>query len=227
MTNQSTTEPDWHFSTRSWTHKLASTPAKCHALGGLLSFALIVFNFWTWTQPNLFLSNNDHTQDSISESLKLVASKRQLKTNLEDANQQSNRNEKRIEEIRSWLPEQRRWSEVRSSLEALCDETELQFLGLDQGSEHRGVRLAVVEGDCEVQGRYTDICRFVERLHALQSPIWCSAIRIRQSDNWKGRAMRLNDERDVLCDANLSIRVPALGKGTTAEKLLLNRKSTT
>lgn len=205
---------------------LFDTPLKCHAIGVTLAVVLLGINTWVWFHPSSLAPQSAHTETEIDEAIQLITNRDEIRTRFALAEQEHKSQLDAIHEIENWLPESRNWSEVRAIIQALCAESEVQLVAIEQGSQHVGQRVAVLETRCEIQGTYVDLCSFLQKLPQIDLPLWCDEVRVVRSDEAASlEAPQGDPNRETLCLATVSIRVPFAGKGTTAEKLLKRRRS--
>ena len=207
-----------------WLRRLLCTPLRCHVVGSVLALTLVALTSWIWIHPETLSADHRHTPKQIEDAISLISSSDRLQNRFKDAADQRNLHEDRIEEIATWLPAERSWDNVRSTLQSLSASSNVQMIALDRGNIHLGARIAVLDTRCEVQGSFPNVCDFLQRIVDQDLPIWCDEIRMVRGESTN----RYEDRRgggghSIPCLATLSLRVPFAGEDTTAAKLLQRR----
>ncbi|QEF99694.1 hypothetical protein Mal15_37600 [Stieleria maiorica] len=201
-----------------------NTPLRCHVVCGISAFALVASSCLLWLRPELLAADRTHQPQEIAQAIELISNRNQFRNQYRQAQQQREENQSRVDRIAGWLPESRSWEDVRSVLQDLATDCDVQLVTMDRGTTHGGIRVAVLDTECEIQGTYGNVCEFLHRIVAAELPIWCDEIQVVRAEGAKrpAEASRGNHP-PVRCLATLSLRVPYAGKATTAAKLLQRR----
>ncbi|MCS7467893.1 hypothetical protein NZK35_14665 [Stieleria sp. ICT_E10.1] len=201
-----------------------TTPLRCHVLCGIIASVLIAITSTIWIYPEILAADQPYRPQQIAEANELISNRNRLQNQFDQADQRRRLTQERIEQIAAWLPQNRFWENVRSSLQNAAAACEVQLIALDRGRPHQGKRIAVLEADCEIRGSYPDVCRFLQRIVTADLPIWCDEIRLVRADrDHHAAATQDGNPAPVRCLATVSLRIPSAGKDTTAAKLLKRR----
>ncbi|QDV43342.1 hypothetical protein Enr13x_31970 [Stieleria neptunia] len=208
------TEPAPHL-------RWVSTPLRCHVVCGIIATGLIALASTIWIYPEILAADPSHSPQQIADAIELISSRNRLQNEFNQADERRRLTQQRIDQIAAWLPHNRSWENVRSSLQNEAAACGVQLIALDRGRPHQGKRIAVLEAECEIRGSYPDICRFLQRSVTADLPIWCDEIRlIRAAPDDRAAAAHAGNPDPVRCLATVSLRIPSAGKDTTAAKLL-------
>ncbi|MDV6033537.1 MAG: hypothetical protein F9B45_26290 [Phycisphaera sp. RhM] len=201
-----------------------STPLRCHVVCGIIASGLIALASTIWIYPEILAADQPYRPQQIAEAIELISSRNRLQNQFNQADQRRRLTQERIEQIAAWLPQDRSWENVRSSLQNEAAACDVQLTALDRGRAHQGKRIAVLDAECEIRGSYPDVCRFLQRIVTADLPIWCDEIRLVRADH-DHHAAATHDVHPapVRCLATVSLRIPSAGKDTTAAKLLKRR----
>ena len=200
-----------------WLAERLATSTRCHVLGMAVSTILVLAIGWLWTDPAIFVSDPNHSEAELNESIQLISSSSALRNQYLAAKRTREESEAVIDAVRLWLPTERDWTTLRAAIQMLAGECDLQVIALERGNEHFGSRVSVLDVHCELEGNYIDLCKFLEKLPKMQQPIWSDEIRIQREDD---QLQSSPSDRAQLCVAVLSLRAPFAGKGSAAQKLL-------
>ena len=201
-----------------------STPLRCHVVCGIIATGLIAVASSIWIYPETLAADQSHSPQQIADAIELISSRNRLQNQFNRADERRRLNQQRVDQIAAWLPQHRSWENVRSSLQNEAAACDVQLIALDRGRPHTGKRIAVLDADCEIRGSYPDVCRFLQRIVTADLPIWCDEIRLVRADtDDRLAATHAGNPPPVRCLATVSLRIPSVGKDTTAAKLLKRR----
>ena len=196
-----------------WLMSFFSTPRRCHIVGGVIACSLIVASGWMSAKGREVFRDRKHSQYKIAESAQLISQASNLRSEHELELKLSKRYETELAEIKQWLPESVDWKTSKQTFKELAEKSGVQMLSVERKSSHLGSRVHVLSAKCEVNGTYTQVCKFIHSLTSLSKPVWCDSVQLKRNERVSepGEAIR--------CDATLTLRMPFVGDDTTAEKL--------
>ncbi|WP_182870377.1 hypothetical protein [Stieleria mannarensis] len=201
-----------------------NTPLRCHLVCGIIAVGLVAVTCLLWLRPESLAADRTHQPQEIAEAIELISNRNQFRNQFRHAQQQREQNRLRVDRIADWLPENRSWEDVRSVLQDVAADSGVQLVTMDRGTTHGGIRVAVLDTECEIQGTYGNVCKFLHQIVTAELPIWCDEIQVVRADGSNRPAEASGgDQPPVRCLATLSLRVPYAGKATTAAKLLRQR----
>lgn len=192
---------------------LFSTPSRCHVVGGVIACSLIVASVWMSAKGREVFRDRKHSQYKITESTQLISQASSLRSEHELELNLSKRYETELAEIRQWLPESVDWKTSKQTIKELAEKSGAQILSVERKSSHLGSRVHVLSAKCEMNGTYSQICKFIHSLTESSEPVWCDSVQLKRNERVSkpGEAIR--------CDATLTLRMPFVGDNTAAEKL--------
>lgn len=200
-----------------------ASPKRCHIVGGAVSALLILLIVWVSVHPESFNVESGHSVEEIDAAKALIASRAQWDTRQKAASTLARSTAREIQQIQSWLPQQRTWQEIRSQVRSIAAQSEVQLVSLSKEREHVGFRIAVLRSDCELHGKYENVCRFLNAIANDGSPLWCDEITLIR-DQQDPQPMKDISDSSIrsadVCVAKLSLRIPYVGDGTVASKLV-------
>lgn len=122
-------------------------------------------------------------------------------------------------DIAKWLPKHVEWTDVAARLRTAANSYRLDLSKVESGSRHAGSRVAVLTGQCQVQGSYADLCEFLNAL--ADADLEAGKVSISASEiTLTHDAHKPRSDGQAACNAVLNIRVPYAAPGTAAANLM-------
>jgi hypothetical protein len=200
---------------RSDASRLKMRPANnvmmCHAIGALVTAALLTAIFWISQNRLAFSSDQNHTASQVSEATRLISNSDDIRQRFVSLQSDSAKYRSKAKTIKNWLPPSINFDQQRVSLQQLANDCGLKLSRLKREGICDGTRLSVATATCRVDGTLDQICLFLHKLPSSDSPVWCSGVSIKSSE-------QDGSESDA-CTATIDLRLPFVGQNTIAEKL--------
>jgi Tfp pilus assembly protein PilO len=199
--------------------RYASTVLRSHILGSFTAIALIVCTAWVCSYNRVEVATIQFNGANIDlrEASTLVENADQWRLLYTVNYQKTQTVDQRVDSIATWLPRSVDWSEAQDDIHSIAESVDLSIVAIKRGDDHVGTRVGVVLANCDVQGSYASLCRFLHALSHQPKPIACSEIRLQRVSNDATAELGLAKPQ---CRAALSLRIPFAASGTASGRLL-------
>ena len=202
----------------SWLGHLFRNTSRCHAIAGT-SAAIIVFAIGgVLSNQSWFFEDADQSPEQLAESAQLVANVQHWRDEYERVINDSKQNNQRLANLQSWLPAKFDWDEREDSIREIAKECNVQVISLERDERFIGTRVGIAKAIGFVDGRYEDICKFLDGIASHHRPVWCDSVQLKP----------IGDSTDVKtkrCSATITLRLPYAEDGTPAGRLYAQGKS--
>jgi hypothetical protein len=202
-----------------WLTRLAPTVIRCHMIGSTTAVALIVCTAWVCSLNQIKVATIEYEgmKIDLNDASTLIENADQWRR-LYTANYEIKRAvDQHVEQISAWLPRSVDWSVTQSDIHLIAQAADVSILSLERGDDHAGTRVGVVLANCDAEGSYVSICRFLNSLGQLPNPIACSEIHLQRT---KDETVGASGAKIPLCQATLYLRIPFAAGSTAAGRLL-------
>jgi Tfp pilus assembly protein PilO len=198
---------------------MTSTVLRCHLLGSLSAVALIMCVSWVWSRSYNKVTTIQYEDAVIdlNEATALIENADQWRQLYTVNFDQSKAVDVRADAIKAWLPEACDWPNTETDIQTIGESAGLRIQSINQGAQHVGSRVGVIVVDCQVQGSYASLCRFLSALHQRPQPIACSEIELHRVNEDVAEAAQPQGTQQ--CQAKVSLRIPLAAAKSAAGQL--------
>ena len=196
---------------------MLDSPWKCHLLGGSIAVALLVATLMVNSasiDSSVPLQIGVH-QVSEVEALNLCELADTLRRNFLEIERENGRLDVRKQLITRWLRDSVDPLAERERIRQSAQDYQVELTAFKPGKVFTGSRVSVWSAECEVEASYKNLCRWVQALPDAELPIACRAIDIRRIPS-----RNFNSNVETLCNASIELRIPFVGDGTAAAKIV-------
>ncbi|TWU49799.1 hypothetical protein [Rubripirellula reticaptiva] len=200
---------------------ITSNLVRCHALGMVVITLLVIGTGWVSTLDHRSTASMVYQSVNVDlgDAKAVVASADGWRLAHGIATRRSEDVENAAMDIAKWLPQRLEWTDVETRLRKVANSCRLDLSMVESGPRHTGSRVAVLTGQCQIQGGYGDLCKFLNAL--TQADLETGAVPISASEITLTHNARIpRSDGQAACHAVLKIRVPYGSPGTAAANLL-------